>query len=119
MPSLYEGFGLPVLEAFATGCPVALSNTSSFPEIAGDAALYFDPSDVASIEKALRTLLSDHTLRQALIHRGRERLQRFSWATTAERTAAAYKKCLTDGSRPGKPDAVGLAAGPSALDLRL
>ena len=115
VPSLYEGFGLPVLEAFDASCPVALSDTGSFPEIAGDAALYFDPSDVTSIEKALRKLLSDHALRQVLIHRGRERLQRFSWATTAERTAAVYKKCLTDGSRYGKPDAVaagGRAAGP-------
>ncbi|PYQ66662.1 MAG: glycosyltransferase family 1 protein [Acidobacteria bacterium] len=114
-PSLYEGFGLPVLEAFACDCPVVLSDTSCLPEIAGDAALYFDPADVASIEGTLSFLLSNSTLRQALIHRGRERLQRFSWATTAERTAAVYKKCLTDGSRYGKPDAVaagGRAAGP-------
>ncbi|HEY4593668.1 MAG TPA: glycosyltransferase family 1 protein [Thermoanaerobaculia bacterium] len=108
LPSLYEGFGLPILEAFACDCPVALSDTSCLPEIAGDAALYFDPSDVTSIEKALRKLLSDHALRQVLIHRGRERLQRFSWATTAERTAAVYRKCLADGSRLGRPDAVGV-----------
>jgi len=112
-PSLYEGFGLPVLEAFACDCPVVLSNTSCLPEIVGDAALYFDPADVTSMEGTLSFLLSNSTLRQALILGGRERLQRFSWATTAERTAAVYKKCLTDGSRYGKPDAV--AAGGRAV----
>ncbi|MFL6234600.1 MAG: glycosyltransferase family 4 protein [Thermoanaerobaculia bacterium] len=93
-PSLYEGFGLPVLEAFAASCPVALSDTSCFQEIAGDAALYFDPSNVTSIQKALEKLLSDSALRQALARRGQERLQRFSWTATAERTVAVYKRCL-------------------------
>lgn len=114
-PSLYEGFGLPVLEAFACDCPVALSNTSCLPEIAGDAALYFDPTDVSSMEGAVRKLLSDSDLRQVLIHRGRERLQGFSWAVAAERTAAVYKRCLSNGSLSGKPDAVevgGRVAGP-------
>jgi glycosyltransferase involved in cell wall biosynthesis len=110
VPSLYEGFGLPVLEAFACNCPIALSATSSFPEIAGDAALYFNPSDPISIEEALRKLLSDPTLRQALIGRGRERLKRFSWAATAERTVAVYKRCLSGGAPFGKPDAVPLLA---------
>ncbi|HEY2291511.1 MAG TPA: glycosyltransferase family 1 protein [Thermoanaerobaculia bacterium] len=114
-PSLYEGFGLPVLEAFAAGCPVALSDTSSLPEIAGDAALYFDPTNVTSMGGTLIFLLSNNTLRQVLIHRGRERLKRFSWATTAERTAAVYKRCLSGGSLPEKPDPVevgGRDAGP-------
>ena len=104
VPSLYEGFGLPVLEAFAAHCPVALSATSCFPEIAGDAALYFDPSDVSSIERALGRLLSDRALRQALIFRGQERLQKFSWATTAERTVAVYGRCLSGGLPYEKSD---------------
>lgn len=94
-PSLYEGFGLPILEAFAAGCPVALSNSSCFPEVAGDAALYFDPSDVRSMMEAIEIILSDSVWRRALVQRGQERLKKFSWAKTAERTAALYEKCLT------------------------
>jgi glycosyltransferase involved in cell wall biosynthesis len=104
VPSLYEGFGLPVLEAFAAGCPVALSETSCFPEIAGDAAVYFDPSDVTAIERALERLLADSALRQKLMRRGQERLQSFSWATAAEQTVAVYRKCLPDGPLFGKSD---------------
>jgi glycosyltransferase involved in cell wall biosynthesis len=103
-PSLHEGFGLPVLEAFAVGCPVALSATSCFPEIAGDAALYFDPSDVSSIERALGRLLSDRALRRTLTELGQERLQKFSWATTAERTLAVYGRCLSGGLSSEKSD---------------
>jgi glycosyltransferase involved in cell wall biosynthesis len=94
-PSLSEGFGLPILEAFASNCPVALSNASCFPEIAGEAAVYFDPSNVPSMENAVEKVLSDGALRQALRRRGQERLKSFSWATTAEQTAALYEKCLT------------------------
>jgi glycosyltransferase involved in cell wall biosynthesis len=103
-PSLYEGFGLPILEAFACNCPVALSRAGCFPEIAGNAGLYFDPSDAASIASALERLLSDSALRQTLIRRGQERLRSFSWETTAERTAAVYRKCLSEGRPSGKPD---------------
>jgi glycosyltransferase involved in cell wall biosynthesis len=77
-PSLCEGFGLPILEAFASRCPVALSYTSCLPEIAGEAALYFDPADVSSIERALATAFFDPASCQTLIQRGQERLKRFS-----------------------------------------
>lgn len=93
-PSLYEGFGLPILEAFACGCPVALSAASCFPEVAGDAAVYFDPADVLSIASVLERVLSDGDLCQALIRRGQERLKRFSWHATAEQTVSAYERTL-------------------------
>jgi glycosyltransferase involved in cell wall biosynthesis len=93
-PSLYEGFGLPILEAFAADCPVALSNASCFPEVAGDAAAYFDPSDVLSIAGVLERVLADEALRRDLIRRGQERLKRFSWHDTAARTVAVYEKAL-------------------------
>jgi glycosyltransferase involved in cell wall biosynthesis len=99
-PSLYEGFGLPILEAFASGCPVALSQASCFPEIAGEAAAYFDPCDVSSMAGVMESILSDRGRRQALVQSGRERLKRFSWVTTAEQTAALYRKCLQEGDAP-------------------
>ncbi|HEY0555624.1 MAG TPA: glycosyltransferase family 1 protein [Thermoanaerobaculia bacterium] len=104
-PSLYEGFGMPILEAFAAGCPVALSDASCFPEIAGEAGLYFDPSNVASIAAALERGLACRESRRRLIREGRERLKRFSWATTAERTAAVYERCVGEGGglRPHRP----------------
>jgi glycosyltransferase involved in cell wall biosynthesis len=96
-PSLYEGFGMPVLEAFAAGCPAAVSHTSCFPEIAGDAAVYFDPSEVSSIADAMSGVLTGAVSRDRLRQRGHERLRGFSWAATAERTAAFYRKCLGQG----------------------
>ena len=89
-PSLYEGFGLPVLEAMSCGVPVACSNTSSLPEIVGQAALTFDPTDVEAMAEALSRLLSDAELRAELRRRGLERAQRFSWAETARRTLDVY-----------------------------
>jgi glycosyltransferase involved in cell wall biosynthesis len=89
-PSLYEGFGLPVLEAMACGTPVTCSNTSSLPEVAGESALYCDPADVESITAALRRLLGDADLRAALRQRGFERAARFSWSRVAAETEAVY-----------------------------
>jgi glycosyltransferase involved in cell wall biosynthesis len=94
-PSLYEGFGLPILEAFGCGCPVALSRSSSFPEVAGEAALYFDPADEASIRETVRRALADGGLRDSLRAKGRERLKNFSWAKAAAETLAAYEKALS------------------------
>ncbi len=93
-PSLYEGFGLPVLEAMACGIPVACSDTSSLPEVAGDAALYFDPEDVDSMVEALRCLLSDAALRASLREQGLERAKTFSWKRTAEETLRVYRSAL-------------------------
>jgi glycosyltransferase involved in cell wall biosynthesis len=91
-PSLYEGFGIPILEAFACGCPVALSRASSFPEVAGDAGLYFDPKDETSIRETIARVLDDRELRETLRARGAARSKDFSWAKTAEGVLAAYRK---------------------------
>ncbi len=93
-PSLYEGFGVPILEAFSCACPVALSRASSFPEVAGEAGLYFDPADEASIRETVRRALDDAGLRDSLRAKGREQLKKFSWAKTAEETLAVYEKAL-------------------------
>jgi len=83
-PSLHEGFGLPVLEAQACGCPVITSTTSSLPEVAGDAALLVDPQDTAAIADAMERLATDTTLPQNLIQRGFANVDRFSWQACAQ-----------------------------------
>jgi glycosyltransferase involved in cell wall biosynthesis len=90
-PSLYEGFGIPILEAFASGCPVAASNVTSIPEIAGDAALLFDPRSGQEIENAMEKLLDDEVLRASLRLRGYARAAQFTWASTAQATLKIYK----------------------------
>ncbi|MGO9248340.1 MAG: glycosyltransferase family 4 protein [Solirubrobacteraceae bacterium] len=97
-PSLYEGFGLPVLEAMARGVPVACSNTSSLPEIAGDAALMFDPHDERAIASAMRRLLDDSALRESLCARGLARVAEFTWGRTARATLDSYARALGVGS---------------------
>jgi len=94
LPSLYEGFGLPVLEAMACGTPVACSSTSSLPEISGDGALHFDPNDVESMTETLRRLLRDADLRASLRQRGLKQAARFSWERVADETEAIYKAVL-------------------------
>lgn len=93
-PSLYEGFGLPVLEAMRRGVPVACSDRSTLPEVAGDAALLFDPEDTQSIRTALERLLHDARLRERLGAAGRARAALFSWDVTAATTAAVYRRTL-------------------------
>lgn len=90
-PSLYEGFGLPVLEAQTLGVPVMAANTSSLPEIAGDAALYVDPTDVDAIAAAMLRLSRDEGLRQRLIAAGHENVKRFSWDKAARETLAVLE----------------------------
>ena len=89
-PSLYEGFGLPPLEAMASGTPVLTSNLSSLPEVVGDAALLIDPYDPASIAEGLGRILSDHKLRTVLVERGRKRGATFSWEASVKRILATY-----------------------------
>ena len=93
-PSLYEGFGIPILEAFASNCPVLLSDASCFREIAGNAASYFDIEDPESLKTEFIKLLEDTTYREKLIQRGKERLLNFSEEKCARETLAVYKKVL-------------------------
>ncbi len=86
LPSLYEGFGLPVLEAMSNDCPVLISNVSSLPEAGGDAAVYFNPEDTDDIAQKLKTVLGDEALRKQMIEKGREQIKKFSWEKTAKQT---------------------------------
>ena len=91
LPSHYEGFGFPVLEAMGCGTPVIVADRASLPEVAGDAALRIDPDDDASLAEALTRVLSDSTLRAELRARGLENVKRFQWETTARETLALYE----------------------------
>jgi len=93
-PSLYEGFGLPLLESFAASCPVVCSNSSSLPEIAENAALYFDPHSEQEIADSISKVLYNEELRQRLIKNGRERLKKFSWKKTVDETIDVYRSVL-------------------------
>jgi glycosyltransferase involved in cell wall biosynthesis len=93
-PSLYEGFGLPVLEAMACGVPVICSNTSSLPEVAGDAAFLVDPADVRALAGAMEQALTDEHLRSELMAKGLERARWFTWEKAAAKTLEVYRGVL-------------------------
>lgn len=93
-PSLYEGFGLPVLEAFASRLPVITSNTTSLPEVAGDAAILVNPESVDEITDAMLYVVSDGTIRDRLIEKGLIKAQQMTWRQTAEKTLAVYRKVI-------------------------
>ena len=94
LPSHYEGFGFPVLEAMACGVPVVISNRASLPEIAGEAALQVNPDEPASIANAIQRALTDTDCRRTLISAGFEQARRFTWRATAEQTLAVYRSLL-------------------------
>lgn len=90
-PSLYEGFGLPLLEAMQHDCPVISSNVSSLPEVGGDAVLYIDPKDPYDIAQKIEQMLSDSALRKKLITLGKQQIKKFTWEKTAKETLAVLK----------------------------
>lgn len=94
-PSLYEGFGIPPLEAMSLNCPVICSRTSSIPEVVGDAGQYFDPFDIDDMQSAIKKVIESESLRQDLIARGQKQLTKFSWDLCAEQTAQIYHKVLS------------------------
>ena len=99
-PSVYEGFGLPVLEAMACGTPVVSSNASSLPEIGGQAAAYFDPYDVEAMAETIRAVWTDANRQFDMSQRGLERASRFSWRRAARETMAVYDRILFQGLEP-------------------
>jgi len=93
-PSWYEGFGLPVLEAFACGTPVICSNKGSLPEMAGGAALIVQPQDMIGLTEAMRRVLTDSRLARDMSARGLRQAQKFTWEATARMTLATYNKAM-------------------------
>ncbi|WKL45996.1 glycosyltransferase family 1 protein [Flavobacterium pectinovorum] len=93
-PSLYEGFGIPVLEAFASSCPLLLSNGGSLPEVGGDAAVYFDPTVADSLKSAASKLINDESLRRSIKEKGKLRLDQFSWDKTFQDHLKVYESVI-------------------------
>ncbi|MEK9178181.1 MAG: glycosyltransferase family 1 protein [Patescibacteria group bacterium] len=96
MPSIYEGFGLPVLEAMASGCPVVTTQEGSLKEVAGDSALFVNPYNIDSIAEGVKEIMSNETLRKNLSEKGKKQALKFSWRKTAEETLKVYRKVLNE-----------------------
>jgi glycosyltransferase involved in cell wall biosynthesis len=95
LPSSYEGFGFPVLESMACGCPVIASNTTSIPEIVGKAGILLDPTDCDALAGAIEDLLANPDLQDNLVHKGLEQSRKFSWTMTANKTLEVYREVLS------------------------
>jgi len=91
-PSVYEGFGIPVLEAFASNCPAILSNTSSLPEVGGDSAIYFDPNSIDDMRTQIECVITSKTIQNELVKKGKEQANKFSWEKCAKETMEVYKR---------------------------
>jgi glycosyltransferase involved in cell wall biosynthesis len=94
--SLFEGFGIPILEALQCDVPAIVSNTSSMPEVAGDAALLVDPTDVQDIANKMHLIYKDEALRSKLIEKARVQIKKFSWDISAKNLWASMMKCVTE-----------------------
>ncbi len=95
-PSQYEGFGIPVLEAMACGCPIILSNSASFPEVAGDAGIYFDNNSENDLRRKIRLLLDNDNLRKEFSRKGLEQVKKFDWEVAAEQCLHVYRQAIED-----------------------
>lgn len=95
-PQIYAGFGLPIVEAFACGCPVVTANTSSLKEVGGDAVAFFDPSDEDNMTEVVYKVLTDENLKMALKNKGLQRAKLFSWENTAKETQKVYEELIND-----------------------
>jgi alpha-1,3-rhamnosyl/mannosyltransferase len=93
---MYEGFGLPILEAMAAGAPIITSSLTSMPEVAGNAALFVDPEDPASIKEAMRTIYLNEPVKFQMRELGAQRLKAFTWERAAESTVAVYRQALAE-----------------------
>ena len=98
-PSMYEGFGIPILEAMACGIPVITSNISSMPEVAGNAAVLVNPYETNEIAAAMQRICSNRDLRKDLIAKGSKNVKRFNWEKTAEKTLSVYEESYMDGRK--------------------
>ena len=96
MPSLYEGFGMTVLEAFATKTPAILSNVTSLPEVAGDAAYFINPVNTAEITDAMMKFALDESIRNSYRDKGYERAQKFNWEDAAKQTLEVYRSVISN-----------------------
>lgn len=103
-PSLYEGFGLPVLEAMEAGTPVVASHAASIPEVGGDACAYFDPKSPDDLTAQIERVLANHELQQALREEGFRQLDHFTWRRTAEETLRVYQHCFQQGRASARTD---------------